>query len=105
MTKKNGDTKTLQVDIVKRFMSDEEWYEFRKEYLQVRHSQQGSNRAVAMNMDINPDEKEILAVYTQDTDLSIRELNEKYPGMNVAYRAGRTALKIIHQHPEILQRI
>ena len=105
MADKNNESKTLQVDIVKRFMSDEEWYAFRKEYWKNRHTQQGRTRTITLSRVVAPEEKEMLIAYTQDTEVPYAELKRRFKGHDVAYQAGRAAIRIVHQNPEILSRI
>ena len=98
--------KTLQTDIVKRFMSDEEWREFKKEYWSNKHTQSSRDRSISLGAKITPTEKEALIAYTQDTDVSIKELKEMYKGEgDFFYVVSKTAIRIIHQHPGVLDRI
>lgn len=105
MAEDNIDGKTLQVEIVKRFMSDAEWHEFQKEYWNSRFTQQAHNRAGTLGREIDPEGLEMLKAYTQETDVTYKELKKRFQGRDIAYQAGRTALKIIYQHPEVLKRI
>ena len=100
-----SEQKTLQVQVVKRFMTDEEWTKFQKEYWSNRYAQQSRNRAQSLSLDITSEEIEVLKAYTQETDVSMKELKERFPGKNPGYSAGRVAVKILHQHPEFLQRL
>ena len=102
---KNKESKTLQIEIVKRFMSDKEWAEFQKEYWSNRYTPQGRNRSKNLSIDVTTQEKEVLKVYLEETDASTAELRERFPGLNPAYTAGRAALKLMYQNPEILRRV
>lgn len=97
--------KTLQVSIVKRFMTDEEWAEFQKEYWSNRHAQQFRDRGKSLGIEVSEDEKEMLRTYVEDTSLSHTELKEMFPGKNVAYTSGRIALRILYQNQELLKRM
>ena len=101
----NQEQKTLQVDVVKRFMSDEEWREFQKEYWKNRYTQHGWNRTQTLSMEITEEEKEALKAYLLETDTSTAELKKRFPKKNPSYTAGRCALKFLYQNQELLQRI
>ena len=97
--------KTLQVSIVKRFMTDEEWAEFQKEYWSNRHAQQFRDRGRSLGIEITDEEREMLGTFIEDTSISNAKLNEMFPGKNVAYTSGRIALRFLYQNQELLKRI
>lgn len=92
--------KTLQLDIIKRFMNDEQFNEFVNAYKANRRSMRVANRAEILEKKIPADEMEVLRVYLRDTETPIavleRELNLR-PGMLVQ-RAGKIALKCLYQN-------
>lgn len=101
----NTDPKTLQTEIVKRFMSDAEWDEFQKEYWSSKKGIGDVNRARYLANEISKEDLDLLKVYVTDTDISVREMKSTVTYKNIGYRVGRKALRVLHQHPELLQRI
>lgn len=97
--------KTLQVGIVKRFMTDAEWAEFQKEYWNNKQGSGTHDRAHTLSAEVTDEDMAQLKAYAVDTDTPLEDIKDASEVKNVGYRVGRTALRIIHQHPELLQRI
>ena len=94
--------KTLQLDIIKRFMSEEQFNEFTKQYQSSRLAWRTSSRGDYLAIPLTEDEKNILKIYLRDVDTPItaleRELNLKQGHMN--HIVQRAALKCLYQNKD-----
>ncbi len=97
-----------QADILKRFMSDREYSEFRRQYASNRRSYKYANRADSLEITVPENEKEVLRAYLEDTDTPIRELAEQFNLLRptrVHQVSARAALRLLYQNPDVLSRL
>lgn len=101
----NKSPKTLQYDIMVRFMKKEDLENLMKSYHDNQYGVGGVNRGLRLNIPVTSEELELLRAYTQDVDKSIRAIALKYNTSigGIFGQVSRTAVRVIAQHPEVLQ--
>lgn len=99
----NGKTKTLQTEILSRFLSDEEYALLRGRYNQARKGWGGSKREDSLSVPVTQEEKALLKTYLEDTDISMRELAESVnlQPSQVRGQAVKTAFALLFQNHEV----
>ena len=97
---------TLSRKIIERFLQGKELEDFFAQYNAKRNSIGGS-RANMLQQPITEEDLYILTQYTTNTDKTLKEVAESISSNISAVfgRAGRIALRVIAQHPEILKQV
>lgn len=97
---------TLQAEIVRRFMNDDEWNEFMKEYRSNRRGRGfGANRAIALSEPLTSLEKEALLAYLDDTDVptTVLAATLNIPATQVHSKVYRAGIKFLYQNLDALR--
>ena len=95
--------KVVMVDIMRRFMREEEISNFIRQYRSNLFKQHRvSDRSETLGERLTPEELDALRWYVEDTDVSVKEMAEQ---MNITYGrlvglAQRAAVKWIFQHQQ-----
>ena len=93
-------TKTIQMNVLQRFMNDKEINTFMRSYRE--HRLRGKiDRLEQLEAPVTREEKKMLSAFLTETDLSTRELAEKF-GMSSPgkywFNIARAAIRILHQN-------
>lgn len=107
-SQKNKLPNTFQLAVVSRFLQGTDMEKFWKQYEAARLTiGAGLTRKTVLFQPIPKEDLEILKMYVLELDTSLRELSRKtgIPVGSFLGRAGRIAIKIIAQHPKILDEI
>lgn len=94
--------KTLQKDVVARFMTPEQFKEFMETYQSNRLTFRNASRAEALSIKLTEEEKNTLKVYFRDTEtaMSVLERELGYTQGMLYQKAARAAVKILFQNKE-----
>jgi hypothetical protein len=97
--------KTLQFNILKRFMSEEEIKDLLSGYKANMKHGYYKNRGEILSSPIDPIEKKILRKYLFETDKAIREIAKEMEiksEWGYISKAGRAAMKVLYQNRDKL---
>ena len=96
--------KTLQLDIIERFLTPEEFKTFLDTYQKNRKHLRESNRFAALEKPVTPEDLQFLKEYLSDTTVTTKQLAERnnIKLHQVDYRVSKTALRLIAQNKEKL---
>lgn len=94
--------KTIQLDIIKRFMTEEQFNEFISQYKDNRMSFRTADRAESLSVPLTDDEKKALKVYLRDVEspVSVLERDLGLPQGHLYQRAARAAVKYLYQNSD-----
>ena len=98
-------TKNLSLKIIQRFMTEDELKEFMKKYQGNKSMAGGFNRKAYLEQPLSEDEVDLLRFYITDTDRSLKEYAEEkgLVRQDVYGKVMRSAIKLVYQHPELLE--
>ena len=91
--------KTLQRDVLSRFMDPAQMAAFEKSYEESLWRKTAKDRAETLSKELTREEADILREYLTETDIKADELSKRY-GLNPStyeYRIMRLALKAVYQ--------
>lgn len=99
--------KYINMNVVKKFLSEKEFEEFTEKYLANREHLGQNLREWSLKRPITADEMEIIRFYTQDTKRPMKEYcaEKKVKPGYVYGRVQKIALRIVAQHPEVLDQV
>lgn len=86
-------------------MTEDELKEFMKKYQGNKSMAGGFNRKAYLEQPLSEDEVDLLRFYITDTDRSLKEYAEEkgLVRQDVYGKVMRSAIKLVYQHPELLE--
>ena len=93
-------SKTLQTEVLRRFMSEREMTAFLASYRNNLKNVREVNRKANLEKELSKEEKEMVETYLRETDTPIKELAKIF-GLKehtFHYRVSQLALRIVYQN-------
>lgn len=97
----------LQKNVLKRFMSEEQYAQLEKNYMSHRKTFGGQAKVISLEKVPTAQEKAILKTYLEETELSLADIASRYDikFWQVAEIVRKTAFRLLYQNPRILQKL
>ena len=92
--------KTLQTEVLQRFLNDKDFNSLIKEYTTHRKTKGGSKRKFMLEIVPTEEDKAILEAYLTDMNTPCKDIH-KYAG----YVARSTAIRLLYQNQGVLGRL